>query len=109
MAWLEKRGNLYRIKFRHAGRNVSHPLKTDDDDEAQGQLYRFEENLRLFERGRLELPAGADLATFLLSDGKLNHKPVAEKPTTLGNLFADYRARHPEDDMSKGGLPRRSS
>lgn len=46
MAWLEKRGNLYRIKFRHAGRNLSHPLKTGKDDEAQGLLYRFEETLR---------------------------------------------------------------
>ncbi len=39
MAWLKKRGNLYRIKFRHAGRNESHPLKTGKEDAAQGLLF----------------------------------------------------------------------
>ena len=96
MAWLEKRGNLYRIKFRHGGRNVSHPLRTGNSKEAESCLARFEENFRLFERGRLELPPGADLATFLLTDGKLNHRPIAEKATTLAELFDDYLTRHPE-------------
>lgn len=96
MAWLEKRGKLYRIKFRHAGRNESHPLRTPDRKEAESCLARFEENLRLLERGRLDLPPDADLATFLLSDGKLNEKPLAEKPTALVELFDHYHARHPE-------------
>jgi hypothetical protein len=95
MAWLEKRGDRYRIKFRHAGRNESHPLKTGDHREAKGCLDRFEENLRLLERGRLELPAGADLATFLFSDGKLNHKPTLEKAITLAESFDHYLSGHP--------------
>jgi integrase len=96
MAWLEKRGNKFRIKYRHAGRNESCRLKTGDHREAQVCLARFEENFRLFERGRLELPPGADLGIFLLSDGKLNHRATAAKPTTLGELIDHYLNNHPE-------------
>ena len=96
MAWLEKRGKKFRIKFRHAGRNESCRLKTGDRREAQDCLARFEENFRLFERGRLDLPSGADLGVFLLSDGKLNHRPTAAKPTTLGELLDHYLTNHPD-------------
>jgi len=36
-----------------------------------------EESIRLVELGRLEIPPDADVASFLLSDGKLNGKPRA--------------------------------
>lgn len=90
MAWLERRGAKFRIKFRSGGKNHSVPLKTDDEREAEGLLGRFEENLRLLERGRLELPEGADLGLFLLSDGKLNEKPKPKAYPTLGAVFDLY-------------------
>ena len=55
-----------------------------------------EENLRLVERGRLEVPAGADLAVFLVTDGKLNAKPVIDQPLTLAEVFERYEAQLPE-------------
>ena len=64
MPWIEKRGTKYRIKFRYSGRNLSVPLRTGDEQEAEGLLSRFEENLRLLERGRLQLPDQADLGLF---------------------------------------------
>src|SRR5438128_1653006 len=83
MASLEKRGDTYRAKFRYGGRQFSCSLKTGELKDAQSLLGRLEENLALLERGRLELPPGADLGLFLLSDGKLNRKPVVERLVTV--------------------------
>jgi len=93
MAWIEHRGAAYRIKFRFSGRNLSVALKTDDEIEAQGLLARFEENLRLLNRGRLQLPSGADVGLFLLSDGKLSEAVSLPPPErTIGEVFELYRS-----------------
>ena len=65
---------------------------------------RIEENIRLVERGRLDVPPTADLPQFLLSDGKLNGKPVTPRAVTLANLFRDYRAHLPMDSMEANSL-----
>jgi hypothetical protein len=97
MAWIERRGRRFRIKFRYGDRNFQVPLGTDDEVEAEQDLTRFRENLRLLERGRLTLPEGAELGTFLLSDGRLNKKPTFVAPTTVSALFARY-----ESDFTAG-------
>src|SRR5262245_20788972 len=91
MAWLEEHPTSKRLKicFRWGGCKVKKTLKTTCRKDAEAALAGFEENLDLLQRGRLELPAGADVGTFLLSDGKLARKPgsaPAEKPLTLGEL-----------------------
>lgn len=96
MAWLEKRADRYRINYRFGDRKQQVSLRTEDAKEADACLHRFEENLRLVERGRLEVPPGADLGVFLLSDGKLNHRPVADKPLTLKEFFDHYLENHPD-------------
>ena len=68
MAWLEKRGDTYHIGFVHGGKHFSRSLKTNQERKAMGAKSRLEENLIDVERGRLEVPLGADLAAFLLSD-----------------------------------------
>ena len=95
MPWLEKRAGVYRISFRHGGRIIGRALKTSDRREAEGCLGRFEENLRLLDRGRLEVPDDADLVSFLMSDGKLNGKPTIDKALTLKDLFDRYRESLP--------------
>lgn len=91
MAWLEKRGEKFRIKFRHGGRSHQVALKTDDESEARGSLARLEENLRLLERGRIDPPAGANLGLFLLTDGRVTGKKVVAPPEpTLAELFEHY-------------------
>ena len=40
--------------------------KADNLQQAQARLERLDENIRLVESGRLEIPAGADIAAFLL-------------------------------------------
>ncbi len=81
---------MFRIKFRYSSKNHSVPLKTADEWEAEGLLGRFETNLRLLERGRLELPDGADLGLFLLSDGKLHQKPRLKTTLSVGQVFDLY-------------------
>jgi hypothetical protein len=90
MAWLEKRGDKFRIKFRYGGRSHQVSLKTDDESEARGNLARLEENLRLLERGRIELPAGADVGLFLVTDGRVTGKPAVTHKPTVADVFALY-------------------
>lgn len=107
MASLELRGQKYRIVFRYNGRKFQHPLKTLDVQEAKACLIRLEENLRLLERGRLQLPLDADLPTFLLSDGRVAMKPQQNIPTvvvTLGELSRRYLTLHSNGAMEPNSL-----
>lgn len=94
MAWLEQTpdsGN-FKICFRWGGKKKRKSLPTADPKTAQATLLRFEENLALLERGRLELPASGDIMTFLLSDGKLSESPRTnvKRPLTLGDVVTRY-------------------
>ncbi len=42
------------------------------------------------ESGRLDIPPGGDVGTFLLSDGKLNERPKSLKRLSLEELFTAY-------------------
>lgn len=79
MAWLERhRGSgHFHLCFRWNGKRKRQSLSTGDAKAAEAIRLRFEENLALLERGRLELPTNADIMTFLLSDGKLARSPKA--------------------------------
>lgn len=99
MASLEQRGNTFRIVFRYAGKKYQHRLRGASEREARGCAERIEENIRLLERGRLVLPADADLATFLVSDGKLNERPVPKARLTLAAFRDEYLAAHSQGSM----------
>jgi hypothetical protein len=91
MAWLEtEKSGRFKVCFRYGGRKYKKALKTSDPDDANALVGRLEENLRLLERGRLELPHGANLAVFLLSDGKLSAKPKPARAFTLAELQTLY-------------------
>ncbi len=86
---------IYRIRFRFADRAYNRSLKTTDLKAARTALGRAEENMQLIEKGRLEVPPNADLAKFIMSDGKINRKPVLCTSITLGKLFESYLAQLP--------------
>ena len=79
MAWLERHptSGHFHLCFRWNGKRKRRSLSTDDTKAAEAIRLRFEENVALLERGRLELPPAADIMTFLLSDGKLATSPKA--------------------------------
>ena len=87
MAWLEQRGDKFRIAFRFRGEKFRVNLKATEPKEANGCLARLEENLRLVERGRLDVPPGADLGLFLISDGKLEKPVEVVRTVRLSGLF----------------------
>lgn len=99
MATLERRGEKFRLIFRYAGVKYQHPLRTSNEREALACVERVEENIRLLERGRLLLPADADLPTFLLSDGKLNTAPVPRKRLTLEEFRRQYVEAHSQGSL----------
>jgi integrase len=95
MAWLEAHptSGHFNICLRWQGKKLRRTLKTANQKDAQAVLHRFEENLNLLERGRLALPEGGDLMTFLLSDGKLTGLPAIEPrqaPLTLRDAVDSY-------------------
>jgi hypothetical protein len=97
----------FKICFRWGKRKLKKTVKTTARSEAEAALARFEENLRLLERGRIELPVGADIGTFLMSDGKLTGKPSAApppRPLTLGELRDFYIAVHSNGAMEANSL-----
>ena len=99
MAGLELRNGRYNVIVRFGGQRFVRSLKTDDEEEAMSRKMRLEENIRLVESGRLQLPEGADVITFLLSDGKLAQKPVADRTLTLSQLFDAFFAAIPEGNL----------
>ncbi len=109
MAWLEEHptSGHFKICFRWGGKKIKKTVKTRKRSDAEAALTRFQENLHLLERGRLELPPDADIGTFLLSDGKLTGQP-ADTPSahilTVGELRDEYLAVHSNGAMEENSL-----
>ena len=100
MAWLEHdRSGNFHLCFRLGERKFKKSLKTKDERSAGAACTRVEENIRLLEMGRLSIPVGANVAAFLLSDGKLTNKPEASNSVSLGKLFSEYRDSLPADSL----------
>ncbi len=96
-----KTSKTYRIRFRFGGQRFFRSLKTKDRKVALVAKGRVEETLRLIEQGRLEIPADADPAVFILSDGKLAKKPSQTSTVSLKKLFDEYKKRLPEGAKEK--------
>lgn len=105
MSYLEQRSSgQFHLAFRFGGQRFKKALKTTQKDVAYAARVRLDENLRLVAAGRLVIPDGADIPTFLLSDGKLNGKPMPPTPLTLGKLFQEYLAHLPDGAMESNSL-----
>ena len=104
MASLEKRSDRFRIVFRFGGRKFSRALKTRSDKAAAGCLGRLGDNLRRLELGILALPDGADVASFLLSDGKTDGRPKAPAACSLAQLLDGYVGSRPAGSLEQTTL-----
>lgn len=90
MPWLEQRPNgCFHVAFRFNGQKLKKSLRTSDPRTAETRLHQLEENIRLFEKGRLELPEDADVVDCLLSDGRLDGKPRVNTRLRTLRQFAD--------------------
>ncbi|MFT4559990.1 MAG: integrase [Planctomycetaceae bacterium] len=105
MAWLTKRGNVFHLGFRYSGRIFRTSLKTTERRVANAAVCRVDENLRLVEMGRLAIPTDTrELATYLLSDGKLSEKPVLPDVVSLSEVFDAYRLAMSDGSMESNSL-----
>lgn len=95
MAGLEKRNGRFNVIIRFGGKRFVRSLKTTDENEATELVARLERRQRLVETGDLDIPDGADVPTFLLTDGKRQQKPRANETLTLSALFEDFFATLP--------------
>jgi len=106
MAWLEQDpSQKFHACFRFGGNKYRRSLRTTKKPEANSRLGRLEENIRLVESGRLEIPPDADAAAFLLSDGKLNQKFQSAKTVFLNILFEQFFDALPESSLEQSGIP----
>ena len=103
MAWIEfrkgKTKGTWRISFRLGDRRFNRSLKTDNKKEAESRRARLEENIRFVESGRLQIPDGADIAAFLLSDGKLSQKVRPKVSLSLSQLFTQFFDAIPDQSL----------
>ena len=109
MAWLEQRKNEpFHVAFRFGGERYKVSLGTTNLQEAEARQQRVEENIELVRNGRLTLPEDADIGEFLLSDGKLDGKPVPKaKLRTLRQFKEAFLASIPKgslEDSTLGGM-----
>jgi len=104
-AWLIHENGVWKIGFRWEGKLHKRSLKTTDEARANGLKERVSANLFDLEQGRLQVPPGTDLLTFLLTDGKKTERKVPSvKPLTLKGLFNAYEAALPSGAKSQNTL-----
>jgi integrase len=106
MAWLfqDPLSQNFKVCFRFRGRAYKKSLKTKDRGEAEIILGGVERTLYRIEQNLLELPQGADVVTFVLSDGKQTAKPSEPKVLTLQSLIDQYTAAISVGAMEENSL-----
>lgn len=104
MASLELRADHYRVVFRFGGKKYSTTLNTANRREAAGLLGGVEKTLLRLEQGLIDLPAGADICSFVLTEGRRTEKPKAVEALTLAKLAERYRTELPAGTLEANSL-----
>ncbi|MDB4614552.1 site-specific integrase [bacterium] len=97
---LDPSGNFH-VKFRFGGKQFRRSLKTKFRRKAEAAASHVEENIRLIEAGRIELPDDVDVPTFLLSDGKLASKPKPVAQIRLKDLLPRFLKQTPDGSIEQ--------
>jgi integrase len=95
MAWHECVNGNYVLCYRIGKKKFRRTLKTTSKEDADDEVQQFEINLRRVERGYLTIPKGADLVSFLLSNGHVGEPVAVREPVILKALFDRYFAALP--------------
>lgn len=104
MAWLEKRGSLYRIVFQFGGVSYKRSLGIDDEREAAGRVAAIERRIKMVERGELLIPDECDLPAFLVEDGKSQPAATVKKSCTVKELIDQFIADLPAGSIEVNSL-----
>jgi integrase len=108
MASLQVRNGSYRVLFCHRGKRHTFTLGRVSEREAQGKAEQVDYLLMRIRQGLLHVPAGVDIADFLLRDGQgpgpaAARGPAAE-PVSLRRLREDYLETHRNGAMEASSL-----
>ena len=95
MAWLEKRGNSYRVVFEIGGHTIKRSLGTTDEREAAGRVAAVERRISMVARGELAIPDNADLIGFLLDNGNSQPMVALQLPLTVQQLVDRFQESLP--------------
>ena len=106
MAWLEDgKTGVFQVCFRFGDERIKRSSQTKDRRKAVALLGRIEENLDLVQRGRLSIPADANVFDFLISDGHLNGtQAVKQKSLRVDEVFSRYLQSIPANALSSETL-----
>ena len=105
MSCLEQdKSQNFHVRFRFGGTKFRRSLRTKSRSTAESRLHRLDENIRLVESGQLQIPGGSDVATFLLSDGRLNGSVRSHSGMDLGTMFDEFIKALPEGALEQTTL-----
>jgi integrase len=96
MAVAEKRGDWYWIDFRFAGKRYRQPLKTQNPTVAETVAGGVNHTLMLLEQEALQIPEGADIASFVLSGGRAVKSPESNGQTKEPFTLAEFKEKYIE-------------
>ena len=103
MAFLEQRGDHYRVIFRYAGRRYTHTLNTTNPTIAQGLVGGIEKTLMVLDQKLLTIPDGVAVLPFVVGNGQVEPSQAKDgeaevgqrcKDITLGELRDGYIQTH---------------
>ena len=101
MAWHECINGNYVLCFRIRDKRFRRSLDTTSRAVADEDVQQVELNLRKMQRGYLKIPKGADVVSFLLSNGHVTEALAAPDQTTLKVLFDKYFAALPMGSLEE--------
>jgi hypothetical protein len=104
MAWHECMNGNFVLCFRIGSKRFRRSLKTACKDDADLDVQQVEVNLRKVERGDLTIPKTADVASFLLSNGRVTEPLTAPDHLTLQTLFDRYFEALPTGSLEQSTI-----
>ena len=94
MATLEKRngprGTSFRLVFCINSKRYSRTLDVTSERDAKTAVANAEERLTLYLNKKIDKPAGADLAVWIATDGRMTKEITSENTLPLSELIDEY-------------------
>lgn len=113
MASIEKRGEGFRVVFylrqksadgKERSQKYSESIDADDELAADKIKDRVDDFLSDIRKGRVKIPAGADVGRFVVTEGRLAEAPAPEATYPLESLYEEYRKTLPEGSVEESTL-----
>ena len=102
----DKNIGIWMLMFRWNGRQYRRSCRTRDRTAARDVEARVGETIRLLKLGRLDVPAGAEPATWILTDGKHDKRRSAQNPDE--SRFGQVCENYVDDQIGKAESTRKT-